>query len=214
MIRKIKNLSFQIIESLIRNVSGVLGLKLREFYYARRFGKCGKNLRVDIGVVFEGIADIFIGDNVWIDKYCVLLAGDVHISKKKVTFKKSNVYIYKDGELHIGSNSHLSPQCVIQAYGGVMIDEYFTASSGCKIYSLSNDVNKCKMGTYFSEEIFYVKSQIVIGKNVWLGLNSIVLGGNIEHDSFIAPNSLVINNITKNSFVMGSPAVRIKDRFK
>ena len=203
-----------LIESFLRNISGSLGIKLRRVYYGKRFAKCGKNLRIDEGVIIENPEYIYVGDNVWIDKYCILIAGKVNISKNQLKVKKNPKYLYNERELHIGNNTHIAPQCIIQAHGGVSIGNYFTSSAGAKIYSLSNDVKNCKQGTQYSEKIYYIMFPISIAENVWIGINAIILGGHIEKDSFIAPNSVVITNIKENSFASGNPAKKIKDRFQ
>ena len=211
--KKVLNLYFQTVESLIRNISGRIGTVLRRKYYTKRFAQCGKNLVIDEGVIIQGAKDIFIGDNVWIDKYCILMAGKVDIPREQIKIKHNKNYESNEGELHIGSNVHIAPQCIIQAHGGVSIGDYFTSSAGCKIYSLSNDVRSCNFGTHSDNNINYVLSQIHIDENVWLGLNVIVLSGAIEKNSFIAPNSMVLSTIKKNSFANGNPAKKIKDRF-
>lgn len=211
--RKILHVFFDIVETIIRNISGRLGIFLRRLYYSKRFAQCGKNLRIDEGVIIQGAEYIYIGDNVWIDKYCILIAGKVDIQSERVKVKQNKNYPYREGELHIGSNVHIAPQCIIQAHGGVSIGNYFTASAGSKIYSLSNDVRKCKHGTQFSNEIWYILAPICIEDNVWLGLNTIVLSGTIKKNSFIAPNSVVMTDIEENSFASGNPAKKIKDRF-
>jgi len=214
LLSRIKRNVFLLFESFIRNISGRLGIKIRSIYYSRRFGKCGKNLQIDEGVIIQGINNIYIGNNVWIDKYSILMAGKITIDNTKCKNKNNRNYAHKEGELHIGSNVHLGIGIIIQAYGGVQIGDYFTTSSGCKIYSFSNDVAKCRKGTYNHDEIYYIKSQITIGNNVWLGLNTIVLGGCIHDDCFIAPNSVVISEIERNAFAEGFPAKKIKDRFQ
>lgn len=192
---------------------GPLGMKIRYFYYKKKFKKCGKNVRIDVGVIIEKPEWISIGDNVWIDKYCILIAGPITISDDKIKYRTNSKFLLKKGELYIGSNSHIGILTVIQAHGGVHIDDYFTSSTGCKIYSLSNDITRCRFGTFSDKESFYVLSPIVIGKNVWLGLNVIVLGGTIGDNSFVAPNSIVLYDIPENSFASGNPASKIKDRF-
>lgn len=213
MKRKILNLTFQIIESLIRNISGRIGTVLRRKYYSKRFSQCGINLQIDEGVIIQGVKDIYIGDNVWIDKYCILMAGKVSIPYEQVKIKQNKNYIYGEGELHIGSNVHIAPQCIVQAHGGVSIGDYFTSSAGTKIYSLSNDVHECKYGTHSNGKINYILSSISIEDNVWLGLNSIIVSGQIGKNSFIAPNSVVMTTIKENSFAGGNPARKSKDRF-
>ncbi len=215
---KLSNLYFQIIESLIRNISGRLGTILRKKYYHKRFAQCGQNLQIDEGVIIEGAKDIYIGDNVWIDKYCILMAGKVNIPKEQVKVKQNKNYIYNEGELHIGSNVHIAPQCIIQAHGGVSIGENCGFSSGVKVYSLTNlpDSPNDEI-VHFTPlgKPFYLNSQIDIDENVGIALNSIVLTGvTIEKNSFITPNSVVMTTIKENSFASGNPAKRIKDRFK
>lgn len=214
LLRKISELTFSLIETLLRNLSGNLGRSLRRFYYSRKFASCGENLIIDEGVVINGAKNIYIGDNVWIDRYCILIAGKVNFKELKVKKISNKDFLNEEGELHIGSDVHLAPQCVVQSLGGIQIGDEFTASAGCKIYSLSNDVGNCFHGTHSKREIAYVLSPIVIKKNVWVGLNSCVLGGTIESNSFIAPNSVVLTNLEENSFAIGNPAKKVKERFK
>lgn len=213
MMDRVKKIIFSLIESLIRDISGPVGRKIRYLYYKHRFAQCGRNVIIDEGVIFENPEKMYLGNNVWIDKCCILIAGERSIPNKYVTVKVNRSYKFREGELHIGSNVHIGPQCIIQAHGGVSIGDYFTASAGSKIYSLSNDVKKCRHGTNTTKEKYYILSPIVIKENVWIGLNSIVLGGTIEKDSFIAPNTVVLGNIEENSFVAGSPGRRVKNRF-
>lgn len=215
---KLSNLYSQIVESLIRNISGRAGVILRRKYYSKKFAKCGQNLHIDEGVIIQGAKDIFIGDNVWIDKYCILMAGKVNISSEQVKVKQNKNYLYNEGELHIGSNVHIAPQCIIQAHGGVSIGDNCGFSSGVKLYSLTNlPENPNDEIVHFTPlgKPYYLNSQISIAENVGVALNSIVLAGaTIEQNSFIAPNSVVMTTIKENSFASGNPAKKIKDRFK
>jgi len=210
---KLLNQFFLLLESLIRNLSGKLGQKLRAFYYSKRAGSCGKNLIIDEGVIIQGIKDIHLGDNVWIDKYCILMAGKIKIDKNNLIVKQQPLKI-EEGMIKIGDNSHIGIGTIIQGHGGIKIGHFFTCSAGAKIYSLSNDYSLSFNGTIGNNQnTFFIKSKIIIQDNVWIGLNSIILGGLIEKDSFIAPNSLVITNVKENSFMAGNPAKKIKDRF-
>lgn len=57
--RKILHVFFDIVETIIRNISGRLGIFLRRLYYSKRLAQCGKNLRIDEGLLFKGLS-IFI----------------------------------------------------------------------------------------------------------------------------------------------------------
>ncbi|KOR27996.1 hypothetical protein TI05_17825, partial [Achromatium sp. WMS3] len=200
-----------------------LGQKLRAFYYTKRAGNCGKNLRIDEGVIIQGIKDIYFGDNVWVDKYCILMAGKVSGLTDENCLHKikpdDNNHV-KEGELRIGSNVHITPYCLIQAHGGIYIGNHVALTSGAKLYSLSNlptdPTNKSRIihMTSSLENEDYLMSNIIIENNVVIGINSIVLPGVIiEKNSFVAPNSLVITRVQENSFMAGNPAKKIKDRF-
>ena len=215
---KFLNLIFQIIESLIRNISGRVGTVLRNKYYSKRFAECGKSLQIDEGVIIQGAIDMYIGDNVWIDKYCILMAGKVSIPSEQVKVKLNKNYKYNEGELHIGSNVHIAPQCIIQAHGGVSIGNNCGFSSGVKIYSLTNLPDSPNGDIIHFSPLgnpYYLSSQISISENVGIALNSIVLtGATIEKNSFVAPNSVVMVTVKENTFASGNPAKKVKDRFK
>lgn len=47
----------------------------------------------------------------------------------------------------------------------------------------------------------------VIGDNVWIGSNAVIVGGiTIGNNVLIAPNSYVVNDVEDNSIVVGNPA--------
>jgi len=178
---------------------------------------------IDEGVIIQNPEWISIGDNVWIDKYCLLIAGLVNL--KGVILKKriNSNFTWQEGELIIGSGVHIGAFSIIQAHGGVYMGDYVTASAGVKIYSLSNypyAENDLGIITYANcmvgedKMISYILSPIVIQSNAWIALNSIILGGTVSRNSFIASNSVVLNDIPENSYVSGNPAKKIKARFK
>jgi acetyltransferase-like isoleucine patch superfamily enzyme len=210
---KFQDLILQIVESLLRNISGKIGILLRAWFYSKRFAECGKNLRIDEGVIIQGVKNIYLGDNVWLDKYSILMAGKLKIHKRKIKYNTNINYTFEEGELHLGSNIHIGINCIIQAHGGVNISDNFTMSAGAKIYSLSNDVGKCKNGTFLHNETYYIMSPICIKNNVWIGLNSVVLGGTIEANCFITPNSIVTKSLENNIVAHGKPAKKVKHRF-
>ena len=202
------------IEGLLRNMSGGVGRRLRYYYYKLRFNSCGINVQIDEGVFFQGPENISIGSNVWIDKYCIFIAGKISKNASENIRQVGEINNINEGELVIGNNAHIGINTVIQAHGGIRIGDYFTSSPGCKIYTLSNDVKRCISGTYGEGEKYYIRSSILIENNVWLGINVTVLGGRVGKDSFIAPYSNVMGNIEENSFAEGNPAVKIKNRLE
>ncbi|MGJ0359251.1 acyltransferase [Aliarcobacter cryaerophilus] len=221
MIKRIFILFLSLIESLIRNISGSIGEKLRYFYYKYRLQYCGKNVIIKENVYFDNCKSIIIDDNTMIDRNVILMAGNVNLTKYKHR-KMSNVkFSENEGVLFIGKNTHIAPNCILQAHAGIKISDNCGISSGVKIYSLINlpnnslNLEEIIEFTNRTNNAYYFASPVYIGKNVGISLNSIIMPGvSILNDSFIASNSVVMTNIKENSFAGGNPAKKIKDRFK
>jgi acetyltransferase-like isoleucine patch superfamily enzyme len=199
------------------------GRRLRYFYYKNKLNRCGRNVLIDTGVIIENPQYISIGDNVWIDKYTLLMAGPVQSADSPLMKKDNADYHNSPGELTLGSGIHIGAFNIIQAHGGVSIADKVTTSAGVKIYSFSNypydDANRQKK-TYANcmvndqSSICYISSPIVIEEGVWIGLDCLVLGGTIGKNSFITSQSLVLCDIPVNSYATGNPAKKIKSRFE
>lgn len=193
------------------------GKWLRYQFYKRRFKSCGKNVTIREGVIIEGAEHISVGDNVVIDKYCIINAGPISIGK---TEKKQNTaYKYDRGELVIGSNIHIVQFCVIMAYGGICIGDNCTLSTGTKVYSLSNlpydpeDRSKIISIMPYAQAPF-IESPVCLEDNVWIGLDCIVMPGvHIGKNSFVVSKSLVMGTFPDNSYISGQPASKVRERF-
>lgn len=202
---------------------GGTGRRLRYWFYRNKFKQCGSNVRIDEGVIILHPEKISLGDNVWIDKYAVLEAGAVDTSIEGILKKKENPqFRVRPGDLNIGSNIHIGAYNILQSLGGLQIGDNVTTSAGVKIYTLSNyfcnelDPAMITHANCTAEEkskVSYILSPVVVEDNVWISLDSLVLGGTIGKDSFVASKSLVLHDIPENSYASGSPAKRIRDRF-
>ncbi len=99
----------------------------------------------------------------------------------------NGVYIHAQKEILIGDN------CVL-ASGIHVID-----SNGHELYSTNRTVGRD------------TPKPVVIGNNVWIGLNSIVLKDTIIGDnSVVAAGSVVKGRFPANSLIQGNPAVVVK----
>lgn len=185
-----------VIESLLRGIDGPVGRRFRAWYYRRRLKSCGRDVCIDSGVYIIHPEKVTIGDNVWLDKRVILIAGEAQITGRPSRNFPNSAYSGQAGEIRIGSDSHIGIDTLIQGHGGVSIGREFTTSAGCKIYSMSNDPGKCRTGTM--KDPAYVMKPVVIGDNVWLGLNVVVLGCHIHDDVFIRPNTVVYRDIPAN----------------
>jgi acetyltransferase-like isoleucine patch superfamily enzyme len=211
----IKKIFLSFVEDILRNISGGMGKRLRYTYYRRRLASCGKNVIIDTGVHFTDPGNIHIGDHVWIDKNCILIAGTIQEGPHVAVYDNEK-FTGKKGCIYIGSHTHIGIGTVIQGHGGVYLGDYFTTSAHCHIYSFSNDYRTCHYGTMEGAEkanIQYILKPVWVGRNVWLGLHVSLISTQIEDDVFILPHSVAYRPVPRNTVAGGNPATRIKDRF-
>lgn len=225
--KKILRIPFIVIDDLvlffIANIPGRLGIKLRYFYWRLSLKKCGRNVRIETGVMIENPGCISIGDNVLIDKYSLITAGKRTKHSNDIIKEMRNTnFRHDEGELVIGNGVHIGCFNIIQAHAGVFIGDFVTTSAGVKMFSISNYYSSeqnpelityanCMVGE--EKPVSYISSPIVVEEGVWLALNCSVLCGTIGANSFIASNSVVLKDLPPNSYARGNPAVKIKERF-
>ena len=207
-----------LIKLFVTYTPGSFGNKIRYLYYKIKLKKCGSNVIIDLGVIINGAELITIGDNVHIDKYCIISTGRVLVGQ--IHKKENSSFKFKEGELIIGNNVHIVQFCVLMAYGGMHIHDFCTLSSGTKIYSLSNlpydpDDKKKIVSIMPYEQAPFICSPVVLEENVWLGLNCIVMPGTlVQKNSFAVSNSLLLGSYPENSYLSGNPAIKIRNRYQ
>jgi len=214
---------FAFIEDLIRNISGSFGRRIRSFYYQKRLGGCGKGIFIDIGVVITDTKSVFLGNNVWLDNYVLILSGPP-TGNRKIYRKKNEKYLFKDGELHLSDNVHIAPFVVIQSHGGVSIGPNSGVASGAKIYSFSNHYkdlnNPGDSGPFHFTPLAplknqaYILSPVVMEGNNAVGLNSVVLPGTtLSSGTWLGTGSFIQGSkIEGESIYSGDAAKFIKSK--
>lgn len=209
-----KALFLSFTEDLLRGISGPLGIRLRRLYYRRRLKSCGERLNIEAGVHITNPSWVSIGSDVWLDKNTILIAGAPK-QGGQVNVKSNNDVSVEHGEIVIGDGSHIGIGAIIQGHGGVEIGKDFTASPHSKIYSYSNDYLKCRNGTINRSgyKQHYILTPVFIGSNVWIGINSVIVGHSIGDNCFIKPGVIMAKNIPENSIFGESKSHQVITRF-
>ncbi len=135
----------------------------------------------------------------------VLLKNDSFVSKGFGSYDNgAKVWRWSDAELRIGN------YCSI-AYGvNFIVDDGFHTCSEISSYPFINNQSKKKEHTLIRKTL-YQKKGIVIGSDVWIGLNATILPGvKIGNGVTIAAGSVVSSDIPDYSVVGGVPAKIIK----
>lgn len=214
-----------IVESAIRNISGGLGQRIRYFYYKLRFRSCGKNVRIDEGVIIQNPESIEIGNDVWILPYTILTGrGSVPIGHNRRIRYRGGISGSKSCEnvlLKIGDQTSIGAYNIIHGYGGLTMGNKVTTSAKVAIYSFShapNDPSCPETVTYANSmvkdaPIACIVSPIVLEDGVWVGLGAAIFAGRIGKNTFISSHSIVVGDLEENGYASGNPAKIVKKRF-
>jgi acetyltransferase-like isoleucine patch superfamily enzyme len=97
-------------------------------------------------------------------------------------------------------------------YPKVSIGKYTMLANNVSIISNDHSFNDPEIPIIFSKRPVLKKT--IIGADVWVGANSIIMGGlTIGDGAIIAAGSIVTKNVNPYEIVGGSPAKYIKSRF-
>lgn len=208
--------------SWIRYIDGPFGEKKRYSFYKKHLRFVGENVRFDTGVYIYGMEYVSIGANTHIDKNCIIIGSpeNLDLTHRIVITKLNDSELEKKGEVKIGKECHISQNCMIYGYGGVLIGDNCVMSAGSKIYSLTSMYhNPSDTAEIISIVPYSGKSPTLIGSvsladNVWIGIDVIISPGvSIEKNSFVRSRSIVMGSFGENSYIAGDPAVFVRPRF-
>jgi galactoside O-acetyltransferase len=163
------------------------------------FKSYGKNILISKDTKIYNPNNITLGNNIRIDDFCLISGG-------------------KEKELIIDDYIHIAAGCYIYGAGGLHIKSYTAISSGCKIYTMTDDFS----GHYYptlptipdhAKNVKYDK--VIIDKYVIIGTNSVILPGCIINEGVsIGACSLVNKNCDSWSIYIGSPITFFKFKSK
>lgn len=128
---------------------------------------------------------------------------------KRVVFYPG-VWICTGRNLEIGDDVDLALDVLITTDGGVKIGDRTLVGYRAQIIS-GNHVVPGQKGRIFNAG--HVKKPVVIGSDVWIGANSIILPGvTIGEGSIVAAGSVVTRDIPPFVYAAGVPAKIIRER--
>ncbi len=149
----------------------------------------GKNVLISNKCSIYGAARIEFGDNVRVDDFCILSAGD--------------------GGIKIGSYIHIAVYSSLIGRGEIRVSDFSNISSRVSIYSSNDDYSGAHMTNPMVDEQFTgVNHQpVFIGRHTIIGSGSIVLPGvTIGEGAAIGALSLVNRDCKAFGIYIGAPA--------
>ncbi|ABM24311.1 transferase hexapeptide repeat containing protein [Shewanella sp. W3-18-1] len=159
------------------------------------FAALGYNVFISDKASIYGVSRIRIGNNVRIDDFCVLSAGE--------------------GGIEIGNYIHIAVYSSLIGAGKITLSDFSNISSKVAIYSSNDDYS----GEYMTNPMVPAKytnvihADVTIGKHVIIGSGSVVLPGvTLFAGAAIGSLSLVTKDCEAFGVYIGSPARKIKNR--
>ncbi|MFI2744583.1 acyltransferase [Zhouia sp. PK063] len=118
--------------------------------------------------------------------------------------------IFHPNKMEIGSYIYIGPGARINALGGVEIHDGTIIGPNLSIYSANHMYKNAKFIPY--DESFEFR-RVIIGENVWIGANVILVpGAEIGEGSIIGAGAVVAGKIPPLSIVVGNPCKIISNR--
>lgn len=157
--------------------------------------KYGYNVLISKKASIYNPSKISIGNNVRIDDFCVLSAGE--------------------GGIEIGEYIHIAVFCSLMGAGKIVLGDFSNLSSRVSIYSSNDDYSGEHMTNPMVPREFtgVTHADVLIGKHSIIGSGSVVLPGVIlEEGVSVGALSLVNKNCFTLGIYVGVPARRIGDR--
>lgn len=152
-----------------------------------------------VRVYFHFIPKMNCNFKLAIKKGSKLMIGKNFRARNNIKFR-----IYDEGTVKIGNNCFFNDNCSINCQKSIIIGNNCIFGTNVLLFDHDHD--------YKNDMSKYVRKNIKIGNNVWIGANVIILKGvNIGNNCVIAAGSIVTKNLKDNQIFIQKKNVEIKD---
>lgn len=161
------------------------------------FAHLGKNVLISDRASFYGCERISLGDNVRIDDFCVLSAGE--------------------GGIKIGKFVHLAVYCMLMGKGKITLEDFSGLSSRVSIYSSNDDyTGEALTNPTVPSEFTNVRhAEVLLKKHCIVGSGAVILPGvTMEQGAVAGALSLITKSCEEFTIYSGNPARKVSMRSK
>lgn len=160
----------------------------------------GKNVKMDFNSrIYNHLGFITLGNNVY-------LRSKIKGYQAGMPFPTTLLIDVEGATINIGENTRING-AYIHSQKMIMIGKNCVIASGVQILD-SNGHQLLSSNRTIGRDL---PEEIVIGNNVWIGLNAVILkGSNIGDNSVISTGSIVKGMFSSNSLIIGNPAIAVK----
>lgn len=161
------------------------------------FKSVGRDCQISPHARFYGVERIEIGDNVRIDDFCILSAGE--------------------GGIKIGSNIHIGCHTTLIGAGRIEFEDYSGSSGHCSIYSSTDDFSgNFLVGPTIDKALTNVRhAPVTLKKYSIICTHTVVMPGvTIGEGAVIGAQSLVKKSVEEYAIWAGNPLRFVRLRKK
>jgi acetyltransferase-like isoleucine patch superfamily enzyme len=163
-------------------------------YYKRIFSYIGRNSKILKPLKLDNAGNIYIGENVLVNKYCWLMTMQIDKSVRP--------------QLNIGNGTKIGHFCHITCVNKVTIGKYVLVAD--KVHISDNSHRFLNPHMPIMDQGIDSTGEVEIGDGSWIGENVSILSCRIGKNCVIGANAVVIKDIPGYSVAVGVPAKTIK----
>lgn len=196
-------------QAFVTALPGPVGYRLRALFWRRRLRHMGANVRIDVGVHIVGADHVHLADHCWINRNVIILAGPPQEGRLTKVIENPD-FPLEPGDVFIGENVHVAPNCVLSGLGGLYIGRNTGIASDSSIYSYSHHYRSSENdGVQYSfssqaspERQAMIIGPVFIGDDCGVGLNSTVLPGtSLRRGTWVGCNAVVQGRFEEQSLI-------------
>lgn len=194
--------------SLLRTYSLTQSLYYTNKYHGHcRIGKA--KIMGDGKICFhDNKSKLYLGTEFTIpqDAVVTLMRGsELHVCGKVRISRGCKIVLYPNAKLYIGNNSFINEQCRIHCASQISIGDQ--CAIGWNTNILDTDIHHI----YDNDKCLNQDQPIIIGNNVWIGANCMVMKGTtIDNNCILSAKSTCYGHLDSNFIYGGSPLRRLK----
>ena len=174
------------VDAALRALPGVIGIRVRRLFWMRRFRAAGPGLYIERGVVLDGTENIRLGNDVML-------------------FRDSGLYAV-NASCTIGNRCALGIHSIIDASEGgeIYLGNEVIIATGCVLRAANHRYGNLEKAI---RDQGHDPGKIVIGNDVWLGANAVILPNvTIGDRAIIAAGAVVSRDVPPWAIAGGVPA--------
>lgn len=202
-------LRYEVVTTLVGQISGALGFVLRKLLYPQLFGRAGKKVIFGHHLDLRAPGKMQLGRGVVLDDFAVLSVrgfdDETIVLGDYVQIGRGAQLKARAGSIFIGDNANIGSDVRIDSTSEVHIGAYALIAGRCYIGGVNHGFDRTDIPIV--QQPLQIKGGVHIEDDVWLGAHVIVNDGvTIGRGAIVGAGAVVTKDIPPYAIAMGIPA--------